>query len=93
MSEISDIQSSVEGMKEHVELRGLRPNTISTFSRCARDFLTHFGQGPGRDQRCRCQVSRARPVSMVRLFDTETRTDAGPNAGPTGADEPSDTDT
>jgi hypothetical protein len=31
MFETSDIQSSVERMKQHMELRGLRPNTVSRF--------------------------------------------------------------
>ena len=44
MSETSDIQSSVERMNQHMELRGLRPNTVSTFSGCARRFLAHAGK-------------------------------------------------
>jgi integrase/recombinase XerD len=46
MSEISDVQSAVERMKKYMELRGLRPNTVSTFSRCARGFLTQVGKMP-----------------------------------------------
>ena len=46
MSEASDIQNSVERMRQYMELRGLRPNTVSTFSGCARRFLTHVGKVP-----------------------------------------------
>jgi integrase/recombinase XerD len=46
MSEINDVQSAVERMKKYMELRGLRPNTVSTFSRCARGFLTKVGKLP-----------------------------------------------
>jgi len=46
MSEIKDVQSSIERMRKYMELRGLRPNTVSTFSRCARGFLTHVGKVP-----------------------------------------------
>jgi hypothetical protein len=38
MSKPSDIHRSVERMKLYMVLRGLRPNTISTFSRCGRGF-------------------------------------------------------
>jgi hypothetical protein len=30
-----------------MELRGLRPNTVSTFTRCTRGFLTGVGKMPG----------------------------------------------
>jgi site-specific recombinase XerD len=33
-------------MRKYMELRGLRPNTVSTFSRCARGFLAHVGKMP-----------------------------------------------
>jgi len=46
MSEISDVQSDVERMKKYMELRGLRPKTVSTFSRCARGFLTQVSKMP-----------------------------------------------
>jgi hypothetical protein len=39
MTESNDVQSSLDRMKIHMELRGLRPNTVSTFARCARCFL------------------------------------------------------
>ncbi|HJX63354.1 MAG TPA: hypothetical protein VJ860_05305 [Polyangia bacterium] len=41
MTELNDVQSSLDRMKIHMELRGLRPNTVSTFARCARRFLAH----------------------------------------------------
>lgn len=46
MSKSSDVQISVERMKRYMELRGLRPNTVNTFTRCARRFLTHAGKLP-----------------------------------------------
>lgn len=46
MSETSDVQSPVERMNEYMALRGLRPNTVSTFTRCARRFLAHAGKVP-----------------------------------------------
>ncbi len=45
-SKNSDVQKSVERMKQYMELRGLRPNTVSAFSRCARRFLTQVGKMP-----------------------------------------------
>src|SRR5262249_32751070 len=33
-------------MKLDLELRELRPNTITTYMRCARRFLDHFGRDP-----------------------------------------------
>jgi hypothetical protein len=32
MTEPNDVQSSLDRMKIHMELRGLRPNTVSTFA-------------------------------------------------------------
>lgn len=46
MSETNDCQSSLERMKQYMALRGLRPNTVNTFFRCARRFLTHAGKLP-----------------------------------------------
>ena len=46
MSEISDVQSTVERMKKYMELRGLRSNTVGTFGRCARGFLSQVGKMP-----------------------------------------------
>jgi hypothetical protein len=46
MSEINDVPSAVERMKQYMALRGLRPNTVSTFTRCARRFLAHAGKLP-----------------------------------------------
>jgi hypothetical protein len=31
-------------MKQYMSLRGLRPNTVNTFARCVRRFLTHAGK-------------------------------------------------
>ena len=46
MSESSDTLKSIERMKVHMELRGLRPNTTYTFTNCARRFLAHVGRVP-----------------------------------------------
>jgi hypothetical protein len=46
MSDSIDVQKSVDRMKIHMELRGLRPNTVSTFARCARRFLAHTDKAP-----------------------------------------------
>jgi len=46
MPESSDSLKSIERMKVHMELRGLRPNTICTFTNCARRFLAHVGRAP-----------------------------------------------
>jgi hypothetical protein len=46
MTELNDVQSSLDRMKIHMELRGLRPNTVSTFARCARRFLAHTDKAP-----------------------------------------------
>ena len=46
MTEPNDVQSSLDRMKIHMELRGLRPNTVSTFARCARRFLAHTDKAP-----------------------------------------------
>jgi integrase/recombinase XerD len=46
MSETSVVQSSLDRMKKYMALRGLRPNTVNTFTRCARGFLTHAGKVP-----------------------------------------------
>jgi integrase len=46
MTEPNDVQSSLDRMKIHMELRGLRPNTVSTFTRCARRFLAHTDKAP-----------------------------------------------
>lgn len=48
MSKIRDVRSSLERMKQYMALRGLRPNTVSTFFRCARGFLTHVGKVPAK---------------------------------------------
>jgi integrase/recombinase XerD len=44
MSRIHDVQSSLDRMKQFMALRGLRPNTVNTFFRCARGFLNHVGK-------------------------------------------------
>jgi integrase/recombinase XerD len=41
MSKPSDVEKSIERMKVYMELRGLRPNTVSTFTYAARRFLVH----------------------------------------------------
>ena len=46
MTEPNDVQSSLDRMKIHMKLRGLRPNTVSTFARCARRFLAHTDKAP-----------------------------------------------
>lgn len=46
MSETSDIQRSVERMRQHMELRGMRPNTDNTLGHCARGFLTRVRKVP-----------------------------------------------
>lgn len=48
MSKSHDIRSSLERMKQHMALRGLRPNTVSTFFRCARGFLKQVGKVPAK---------------------------------------------
>ena len=48
MSKIRDVQSSLERMKQYMVLRGLRPNTVNTFFRCARGFLNHVGKVPAK---------------------------------------------
>jgi site-specific recombinase XerD len=47
MSDTSNVQKSVDRVKIYMELRGLRPNTVYTFDRCARRFLTCAGKLPG----------------------------------------------
>lgn len=39
-------------MREDLALRGMRPNTIETYVRCARQFAEHFGRSP-------CAMGRA----------------------------------
>jgi Phage integrase, N-terminal SAM-like domain len=46
MTEPNDVQSCLDRMEIHMELRGLRPNTVSTFARCARRFLAHTDRAP-----------------------------------------------
>ena len=46
MFESSDMQRSVDRIQQHMELRGLRPNTVSTFGGCAHRFLAHVGKRP-----------------------------------------------
>jgi len=46
MSKPSDVEKSIERMKVYMELRGLRPNTVYTFTYCARRFLVHVGKPP-----------------------------------------------
>ena len=33
-------------MRQDLELRGRRPNTIATYLRCARQFAAHFHRSP-----------------------------------------------
>jgi integrase/recombinase XerD len=46
MFERSDTEKSIERMEAHMELRGLRPNTVGTLSRYARGFLARVGKSP-----------------------------------------------
>jgi integrase/recombinase XerD len=46
MSETDDLQGSLNLMRQYMKLRGLKPNTVSTFTRCARSFLAHVGKAP-----------------------------------------------
>lgn len=42
----ASVQSCLERMRHYMALRGLRSNTVGTFTRCARGFLTHVGKMP-----------------------------------------------
>lgn len=44
MSDATDTQAPIDRMKIYMELRGLRPNTVYSFSHCARNFLAHVGK-------------------------------------------------
>ena len=46
MSKVCDVQSSLDRMQQFMALRGLRPSTVNTFSRCARGFLSRAGKTP-----------------------------------------------
>jgi site-specific recombinase XerD len=46
MSDPTDVQKSIERMMSRMDLRGLRPNTVSTFAGCARRFLAQVGKAP-----------------------------------------------
>jgi hypothetical protein len=46
MSDPTDVQKSIERMMSCMDLRGLRPNTVSTFAGCARRFLAQVGKAP-----------------------------------------------
>jgi Phage integrase, N-terminal SAM-like domain len=46
MSDANDVQKSLDQMKVFMELRGLQPNTVYTFTHCARRFLAHAGKAP-----------------------------------------------
>jgi integrase/recombinase XerD len=46
MTDPTDVQNCIEKMKIHMELRGLRPMTVSTFTGYARRFLAHVGKAP-----------------------------------------------
>ena len=46
MSDAIDTQAPIDRMKNYMELRGLRPNTVYSFSHCARNFLAHVGKAP-----------------------------------------------
>jgi site-specific recombinase XerD len=46
MSDPTDVQNSIERMKLHMELRGLRPMTVATFTGYAGRFLDHVGKTP-----------------------------------------------
>lgn len=48
MSKTSTVAVSLERMKQYNVLRGLRPNTVNTFFRCARGFLNHVGKVPAK---------------------------------------------
>jgi hypothetical protein len=46
MSDPTDVQNSNERMMSRMDLRGLRPNTVSTFTGCARRFPAQVGKAP-----------------------------------------------
>jgi integrase len=46
MFDSTDVQNSIDRMKIHMELRGHRPMTVSTFNGYARRFLAHVGKAP-----------------------------------------------
>src|ERR1035437_9141727 len=46
MSDSTDDQNHIERMMTRMVLRGLRPNTVSTFAGCARRFLDRAGKAP-----------------------------------------------
>jgi hypothetical protein len=62
MTEPNDVQSSLDRMKIHMELRGLRPNTVSTFARCARRFLAHTDKAPADVTSTDVEASRGQPT-------------------------------
>ena len=51
MSDAIDTQAPIDRMKIYMELRGLRPNTVYSFSHCARNLLAHMGNE--RSRSCR----------------------------------------
>jgi integrase/recombinase XerD len=90
MSDTSDIEKSIERLQIHMRLRGLRPNTIRTFTGCAARFLTHVGKPPAevttRDvelfllelvRRGRSALARSVYLCAVRYLLTATLGDAG----------------
>ena len=46
MSDAINTQAPIDRMKIYMELRGLRPSTLYSFSHCARNFLAHVGKAP-----------------------------------------------
>jgi integrase/recombinase XerD len=48
MSNTNRAHVSLDRMKQYMVLRGLRPNTVNTFFRCARGFLNHVGKVPAK---------------------------------------------
>jgi hypothetical protein len=44
MSDPTDVQNSIDGMKIHMELRGLRPMTVHAFNGYELRFLAHVGK-------------------------------------------------
>jgi len=51
MSDAIDTQAPIDRIKIYMELRGLRPNTVYSFSHCARNLLAHMGNE--RSRSCR----------------------------------------
>ena len=46
MSQSDQVESAISEMNRHMELRGSAPQTVYTYVRCARRFLTEVGKAP-----------------------------------------------